>query len=69
MPRVNITVRRDRHGTYAWIETRLPGGWTVARRAALAALRQHLPHARRPRIAEQWHVPFKHRAFKVYFET
>jgi hypothetical protein len=68
MARVTIAIRNDDHGMYAWIETRLPGGWAVNRRAAVAALRRARPGALDLEVAEQWHVPFRHRAFKVYFD-
>lgn len=68
MHRVTIAIRCDDTGTYAWIETRLPGGWAVNRRVAYAALRHERPEAHDLRCAEQWHVPFRHHAFKVYFD-
>jgi hypothetical protein len=68
MRRTTIAIRRDDAGTYAWIETRLPGGRAVNRQAALAALHRECPRACRTRFAEQWHVPFRMHVFKVYFE-
>lgn len=62
-----MTIRRDAGGQYAWIETRLPGGWFVNRLCALGELRRQYPGARCLRIAERWHVPFRHYAHKVYF--
>lgn len=67
MRRTTIAIRHDHAGTYAWIETRLPGGRAVNRHAALAALHRECPQACWTRFAEQWHVPFQMHAFKVYF--
>jgi hypothetical protein len=68
MARVTIAIRQDDHGIFAWIETRIPGGWAVNRRAAVAALRRCRPGATDLTIADEWHVPFRHRAFKIYFD-
>jgi hypothetical protein len=67
---ITITVRHEQDGRrYAWIETRAPGGWWVNRRLAFAQLRRQYPEAKRLDLAEEWHVPFRHRVFKVYFDA
>lgn len=68
MSRITLSTWTDQHGRFAWIEIRIPGGERFARALALAHLRRRHPGARSLRIAEQWHVPLSHRAFKVYFE-
>lgn len=69
MSRITLSTWTDRHGRFAWIETRIPGGARLNRALALAHLRRRHPRARNLRVAEQWHVPLSHRAFKVYFEA
>ena len=69
MSRILLSTWTDRHGRFAWIEIRIPGGERLNRALALAHLRRHHPDARNLRIAEHWHVPLSHRAYKVYFET
>lgn len=66
--RRTLILGKDENGMYAWVETRLPGGWTINRLAAIGLLRRRYPDARRIEIEEQWHVPFSHRAFKIRFD-
>jgi hypothetical protein len=67
--RVRITTRVDTGGRYAWVETRYPGGRRLNTRRAIAAVRALGADPVTIRLAEYWHVPLRHHAFKIYYEV